>query len=186
MNTALAIGYATTGCTLFVTVVLFVLDRLFTRRRERREVERQLVTRVLDAFDASTRNLFRPAFIQAWNNSDVEYALLAPRLLLDLEGRNRFIVPWLMRQIQHMQMSVTKKERVAIRAHVADRLIQWHAREIGPSWFAGQLGKDPIERSFSVPRSIKLKQFGRDSWAWAQLFGVIAGASLMIRQAVSK
>lgn len=186
MNTALAIGFATTGATLLVTVGLFILDRALARRRERREVRRLLVMRVLDAFDASTRLLLRPAFVQAWSNSDVEYALLTPRLLLDLNGNDRWIVPWLQRQIQRMQLGVSKKERIAIRAMVADRLIQWHSGAIKPAWFSEQLAKDPVATDFAVPRVVKLKQFGRDSWAWAQLFGVLAGVALVIRQAISK
>ena len=158
MNTALAIGFATTGATLFVTIGLFILDRSLARRRERREVRRLLVTRVLDAFDASTRQLLRPVFVQAWSNSDVEYALLTPRLLLDLNGSDRWIVPWLQRQIQHMQLSVTKKERIAIRAMVADRLLQWHLGAIKPPWFVDQLAKDPVAKNFAVPHTVKLRQ----------------------------
>ena len=186
MNTALAIGFATTGATLFVTIGLFILDRALAQRRERREVQRLLVTRVLDAFDASTRQLLRPAFAQAWNNSEVEYALLTPRLLLDLKGGDRWIVPWLQRQIQHMQLSVTKKERIAIRAMVAERLLQWHAGVIKPSWFADQLAKDAVAKNFAVPYSVKLRQLGRDTWGWAQLFGILAGVALVIRQAITK
>lgn len=186
MNTALAIGFATTGATLFVTIGLFILDRALARRRERREVQRLLVTRVLDAFDASTRRLLRPAFVQAWSNSEVEYALLAPRLLLDLRGRDRWIVLWLQRQIQHMQLSATKKERIAIRGTVTERLLQWHAGQIKPSWFSDQVAQDAVVKDFAVPFSVKLRQFGYDSWEWAQLFALLAGVAYMIRQAVSK
>jgi hypothetical protein len=186
MNTALAIGFATTGATLLVTVGLFILDRVLARKRERREVRRLLVVRVLDAFDASTRNLIRPAFVQAWSNSEVEYTLLTPRLLLDLEGEDRWIVPWLQRQIQLMQLSVTKVERVTSRAMVADRLIQWHSGAIKASWFKDELAKDPVATDFRVPRSVRVKQFGRDSWGWAQVFAMLAAFGLLIRQLFSK
>ncbi len=186
MNTALAIGFATTGATLFVTVGLFILDRILARMRARREVKRLLVVRVLDAFDASTRNLVRPAFLQSLNNSEVEYALLTPRLLLDLGGKDRWIVPWLQRQIQLMQLSVTKLERMAVRATVAERLIQWHSGAISPAWFAAELTRDPVAENFRVPRSTKLKQFGRDSWGWTQLLGLLSGIGLLIRQISSK
>lgn len=186
MNTALAIGFATTGATLLLTIGLFILDRVLARRRERQEVRRSLVTRVLDTFDASTRRLLRPAFVQAWSNSEVEYALLTPRLLLDLNGRDRLIVPWLQRQIQHMQLSISKKDRMAVRAMVMDRLLQWQAGRIKPNWFGQQLAIDPVQKDFSIPGTIKLKQYGRDSWAWVELFGFLAGVSVLIRQAVTR
>lgn len=186
MNTALAIGFATTGATLLVTVGLFVLDRVLARKRERREVRRLLVVRVLDAFDASTRNLIRPAFVQAWSNNEIEYLLLTPRLLLDLSGQDQWIVPWLQRQVQLMQLSVTKTERMATRANVADRLLQWHSGSIGAGWFAEKVTRDPVAKDFRVPGSTKLKQFGRDSWGWAQVFAIIAAFGLLIRQVFSK
>jgi hypothetical protein len=129
--------------------------------------------RVLDAFDASTRQLLRPVFVQAWSNSDVEYALTHPTAPAGSKRRRSMDRAWLQRQIQHMRLSVTKKERIVIRAMVADRLLQWHVGAIKPSWFADQL-EDPVAKSFAVPHSIKLKQFGRDSWGWAQVFGMLA------------
>jgi len=183
MNAALAIGFATTGATLLVTLVLFVVDRILARRAQRREIRRVLVVRVLDAFDQSTRQLIRPAFVQAWTNSDLEFTLLTPRLMLDLDGADQHIVPWLLRQVQRMQISVSKKDRIEVRATVITRLIQWHAGSIKSSWFAKQLVADPLDRPFVVPGLIRLKKLGGDSWSWAQLLLVLAATTALLRRA---
>ena len=184
MNTALAIGFASTSATLLVTIVLFGLDRILARRRDRHETRRLLVTRVLDVFDASTRTLIRPAFTQAWTNSEVEYALLTPRLLLDLHGRDTVIVEWLLRQVQRMQLAVIRRDRIAIRTAVTDRLLQWHSAAIGPQWFVDDLAADPLVANFLIPGRVRLKQFGRDSWGWAQVFAVLAGMAVLVRSAI--
>ena len=186
MDAALYIGFATTGATLFVTVALFAWDRLSSRARAKRELKRQLVARVLDAFEASTRSLIRPAFVQAWTNAELEYTLLLPRLLLDLNGRDRFIALWMHRQIQLMRLAVTKRERVAARALVAERLIDWNAGTRKSAWFAQQVREDPPSPKFSVPTPIRIRQFSRDSWAWAQLFAAMAAVGVLIKQVVSK
>lgn len=186
MDPALYIGFATTGATLFVTVVLFAWDRLSTRARAKRELKRQLVARVIDTFDASTRSLIRPAFMQAWTNAELEYTLLLPRLLLDLNGRDRFVALWMHRQIQLMRLAVTKSERVTARASVVERLLEWNEGTRKSGWFAQQVRDDPPRAEFSVPARTRLRQFSRDSWAWAQLFAAVAALGYLIKSVVSK
>ena len=84
MNPAVAVGFAPTGATVLVTAALFSLSRVFASRAQHREIRRQLKSRVLDTLDLSTRLMVRPAFVSAWFNPQVEFALLMPRLLLDL------------------------------------------------------------------------------------------------------
>jgi len=110
-----AIGFATTGATLLLSVVLFGLDRAFRVRAEKREVRRQLMVRVLDTLELATRSLVRPAFVQAWTNSDVEYAMLLPRLLLlDLGKRDRSIASWVHRRVQMMQLQPSPKAALVV------------------------------------------------------------------------
>lgn len=130
MNTALAIGFATTTATLLVTVMLFAVDRALIRRAERAERRRQLVERVLDTFDGSTRAVTRPAFGKAWTNPEIEYALLMPRLLLDLGPKDRVLAPWMQPQVQLMHLVVSRKEKTLLRAKVVDALLQWHLGEV--------------------------------------------------------
>ncbi|WBU36705.1 hypothetical protein [Homoserinibacter sp. YIM 151385] len=186
MDAALHIGFATTGATLLVTVGLFAWDRAASRASAKRELKRQLVARVLDAFESSTRSLIRPAFVQAWTNAELEYTLLLPRLLLDLNGRDRFIALWMHRQIQLMRLAVTKRERVAARAVVAERLIEWNAGTRKSAWFAQQVREDPPSSRFAVPTPTRIRQFSRDSWAWAQLLAAMAAVGVLIKSVVSK
>jgi len=184
MDTAIAIGFATTGATLLVTVGLFAWDRIMRRREGRREVRRQLMLRVLNAFDSSTRGLIRPAFEQAWTNDNLEYALLAPRVLLDLNGRERVIALWLQTQVQQMMLAVSKYERLSIRATVAERMIAWHVGEIKTSWFGREVSRRPVIRDLRIPPHVRVRQFARDSWSWAQLIAAVAGIALVVRQVV--
>lgn len=183
MSTAIAIGFATTGVTLLVTVVLFATDRLLTRSREKRELRRLLVARVLDTFDQSTRLLLRPAVAQLWTNGELEFTLLTPRMLLDLSKQDRVIALWMQRQVQLMQLAVRKEAKVRIRAASAEALLLWHHGERDLQWFTTQLKADPQQQPFKVPAITKAKQLGRDSWAWAQVFAVLAGVAFLIRQA---
>jgi hypothetical protein len=174
MDVALTIGFATTGVTLMVTVGLFVTDRVLTRRAQRVEVRRLLIVRVLDSLDASTRSMIRPAFVTAWTNPDLEFALLAPRLYLDLERSDRAVAGWVQRQVQKMQLARGAREALLIRASVADHLIRWHLGELATSDFTKMNLEDPTVRDFRVPMKTKLGRTSRDSWRWAQFFGVAA------------
>ena len=180
-----AIGFATTGATLLLSVVLFTLDRVLKIRADRREVRRQLMVRVLDTLELATRSLVRPAFFQAWINSDVEYAMLLPRLLLDLGKRDRAIAAWVHRRVQVMQLQPSPKAALVIRADVAGRLLQWQQGELRLAWFERQLKTDRPLTPFEVPRKIKLARLGHDGWAWAQTLLVVAVIAVMIRQAVT-
>lgn len=179
-----AIGFATTGVTLLVSVGLFALDRTLKIRADRREVRRQLMVRVLDTLELATRSLVRPAFVQAWTNSDVEYALLLPRLLLDLGRRDRAIAAWVHSRVQLMQLQASPKSALAIRADVAGKLLEWQQGELNLAWFEGQLGLDPPVHGFKVPLRVKIARLGHDGWAWTQLLCVVAGVAAMIRQSV--
>lgn len=179
-----AIGFATTGATLLLTGVLFTLDRYFRARAERRELRRKLMVRVLDTLELATRSLVRPAFVQAWTNSDVEYAMLLPRLLLDLGKRDRVIAVWVLRQVQLMQLEPAHKKALAIRAEVTSKLLLWHLGELKTSWFDREVARDRPARQFAVPRSTKFKRLAHDGWAWAQLFAVVAAISALVRRAI--
>jgi hypothetical protein len=183
VNIALTIGFATTSATLLVTIILFAVDRLLTRRAEGTERRRQLVERVLDTFDRSTRALIRPAFVQVWTNAEVEYTLLLPRLLLEVAPKDRVIARWMHRQVQHMQLAVTRTEKVLRRARVAEALTQWHLGEVDNKWFEEQLKSDPLDPVFRVPRRTMARRLARDGWAWVQLFALLAAIAAMLRQA---
>jgi hypothetical protein len=186
MDVAIAIGSATTGLTLLVTVSLFAIDRVLTRRAQLIEVRRLLIVRVLDALDASTRSMIRPAFVTAWNNPDLEFALLAPRLYLDLEQSDRAVAMWVQRQVQRMQLAAGGREALLIRATVADHLIRWHLGEIDTSDFTEMNLRDPMARDFRVPWNTKLRRMSRDSWRWTQFFGVAAAGAFAFRGLLKK
>jgi hypothetical protein len=178
-----AIGFATTGATVLLTVILFGLDRYLRRRASQQEVRRQLMMRVLDTFELATRSLVRPAFVQAWTNVDVEYAMLLPRLLLDLGKRDRVIAVWLQKQVQLMQLEPSHRRALAIRGDVAVKLLQWQQLDLERSWFENEVRASPPTQPFIVPRKVKLTRLAHDGWAWAQLLAVLAAVSAMFRQA---
>jgi hypothetical protein len=186
MDVAIAIGFATTGLTLLVTVSLFAIDRILTRRAQLVEVRRLLIVRVLDALDASTRSMIRPAFVTAWSNPDLEFALLTPRLYLDLEQSDRAVAAWVQRQVQRMQLAGSGRKALLIRAGVADHLIRWHLGEMDTSDFAAMNLRDPMVAGFRVPLKTKLGRMLRESWRWAQFFGVAAAGAFAFKGLLRK
>ncbi len=177
-----AIGFATTGATLLITVILFAVDRILSRRDQRQEVRRQLMTRVLDTFELSTRSLVRPALVQLWTNSDLEYALLLPRLLLDLGDKDRVIAAWVQRQVQVMQLEPSKRKALAIRTSVGEKLLRWHHGELPRTWFEAEVQRDPARQGFTVPKTIKIRRVFYDSWEWVQLLGTSIAVGLAFRK----
>jgi hypothetical protein len=180
----LTIGFASTGITLLVTVILFAIDRVSLRRREVREARRQLVARVLDALDLSARALARPAFTHMWTNPDVEYALVIPRLLLELDRKDRVVASWLQRQTQLMLREPSKRKALAIRAEAAGRFVEWHQGERRLSWFREELKRDPVELQFKVGAAVRAKRLLLDSWSLTQWLGVLAGLLKVLQSAV--
>jgi len=181
---AVTIGFASTAATLFVTVVLFGVERIASMLSARNQARRDLVARVINVFETAARTSIRPALARAWTNPEVEYALLLPRLLLELRKRDRVIALWVQRQVQLMQLEPRKRERIKIQAKVAEKLVLWHHGEASTSWFALEIRKDPPVPGFSVPLRVRTLQLAGMSWSWAQLFFAIGGLAAMIRQAV--
>jgi hypothetical protein len=168
-----------------VTVVLFSVDRVTQRKIMAAASRRDVVARVLDAFDSSARAMARPVFVKAWVNPELEFTLLVPRLLVDLPKGDRVISAWLLRQVQLMRLAATNSDRVKIGANVGDRLLQWQHHEIKVKWFIDQLANDPVSPEFKVPLRVKVTQTVRDSWAYVQLLVVLAGVVLIARQVTS-
>lgn len=181
-----SIGFATTGTTLLITVSLFALDRVLGRRAVRQEKRRQLMVRVLDTLDLASRSLARPAFVQMWTNSDLEYALLGPRLLLDLGKKDRVVAAWVLHQIQLMQLEASAKRALVLRASVSARLLQWHHGELRRSWFDGELRVSGIDPDFRVPMKVRSERMMRDAWSWAQLTGVVVAFAFTLREVVRR
>ena len=181
-----AVGFATTGATLLITVLLFALDRAIGRRAQRQEKRRQLMARVLDTLDLASRSLARPAFVKMWTNTDLEYALLGPRLLLDLGKKDRVVAAWALRQVQLMQLESSAKRALLLRASVSAKLLQWHHGELRRSWFEGELRVNKIDPDFRVPVKVKSDRMMRDAWSWAQLLGLVVAFAFMIREVVRR
>ena len=114
---------------------------------------------------------------------DLEFNLLTPRLLLELGHKDRVIALWLQRQIQRMQLTVSRTDRVKISVAVAESLIMWHHRDRDAGWFRDQLLADPVAKSFAVPKRIKLRQVLSGSLSWMQIFMVPGGLAAIVRQA---
>lgn len=183
MDVAIAIGFATTGATLLVTVLLFVVDRALTRREARANARHDLVVRVMDTFDLSARAIVRPAFMRAWVNSDLEFALLALRVLVDLPSNDRIIAVWLQRQVQHMQLATTIGERIQVRTGVGEAMLRWQHREIDAAWFKDQLQSDPVVSEMRIPFPSRLRQFVSETWAWTKLLVPIITFVVVLKQA---
>ncbi|MGJ8721080.1 MAG: hypothetical protein ACSHW9_04475 [Salinibacterium amurskyense] len=180
------IGFAATAATLLLSILLFSADLVYRVYVRRREASREMVARVLDTLDEAARLLIRPPVARLWSNSEVEYALLLPRLLLDLGPKNQVIAVWVHRQIQLMMLEPSGKKALRVKARVAEKLIQWQQRTLKREWFEHEVGEDAPATEFVVPFRIKLSRAARDSWAWFQFFAVFSSVAVLLRKVTTR
>lgn len=121
-----------------------------------------------------------------WTNADLEYALLGPRLLLDLGRKDRVVAAWVLRQVQLMQLESSAKRALSLRANVSAKLLQWHHGELRRTWFEEQLRVDKIDPDFRVPVKVKSGRMMRDAWSWTQLLGLVVAIAFMLREVVGR
>lgn len=166
---AVEIGFATTGATLFVSIALFAISWIRGRIVARHEARRLLLTRVLDTFENAYRGLLRAPWARLWSPAEAEYAILLPRLLLELPKRDRVIASWVARQVQLMQSQPSDQKAFTAAGSVAAQLVGWYHGEVKRQWFRNELAKDPYDPAFKVPAKAKRNRQLRGAWRWSKL-----------------
>jgi hypothetical protein len=185
MDTGIFVALATSCAAFALTVVLFVVDRILRTLDEARTSRRVIIESLISSFERSTRALVRPVFYSVWWNSDVEDLLITARLHADLNRRDRVVATWLHRQAQLIATETDRKVALQRRATAVGRLLSWHHREIGRSWFEKEVKRDPVrpaERPSLKTRAVRLAQ---DSWSWGGIAVVVALYAILVKQAAA-
>ena len=156
-----------------VTVILAALGARRRTASAAADRRRAVVVQVLDNLDAMVRRQQTP---WAWlfPTSGIEWALVYPRLVLELDPRDEAITGWLWRQVQRILLEPDEQKQIAIASRIGGQVLGWQQGTITAEWFKNELKADPIQQSFAVPGHVqRRRQFGifRTSLkVWALLF----------------
>ena len=137
-----------------VTLILAVLGARRRRRDTAAERRRAVVVRVLDSLEATVRHR---TSISGWflPQTGLEWALVYPRLLLELDRRDQAIAGWLWRQVQRILVEPNEQEQVAIASRIGAQVLAWQQDRINAAWFEAELQADPVQDPFVVPRRVQ-------------------------------
>src|SRR5690554_1219313 len=155
-SVAISVTLLTTSATLLLTIVLFVLGWLLRERAARLETRRRLISRVLDAVDSATRKSSNP--IRLAPRAELDYALVIPRLFVELRPKDRAIAEWASRQVQLMLVAPSDVAAARVGYGIGTELAKWHHRERTVAWFEEQVRQDPPITDFHVPISSKWRR----------------------------
>ena len=144
--------------TALVTIILFGIEGFRRLRSDRLAARRDVVSRVLDVVDSATQRLSKPQWARLWGSAELDFALVLPRLLLELDKKDRPVAEWALREMQKMQLASTEKGSLRIGIAIGTTLIGWHHGEVERKWFAEQIRMEPPIADFRVPTATKLKR----------------------------
>lgn len=153
-----------------------------TQTAARKELRRQVVTRVLDVVDDLARQQARPVLAGAFRRREIDLALLQTRLLLDLRKRDLIVAYWVWAQTQRI-LSANKESEATRRAiAIGVGLGEWHRGSRKRRWFTMALDFEPVIEDFVIPRAARWRQSGR--LLKETLLGglAIAGTTFVIQQ----
>lgn len=165
--------------TVAVSLLLYGAEYLRRRFSARRDARRQAVERVLDALERAMRR--HVGFSRYLSTSPaIDYAVVYPRLALELPGKSVVVAGWLWRQVQHLLLETDPTASLRRQSELAGRLVSWCRGETRLPWFVQQLAADPVDHNFTVPLSVKLRRdariFGNSALGTAAVLAVVATA----------
>jgi len=173
--TPASIALLTTSATLAVTIVLFILEWRRHVKESHLETRRRAISRVIDAVEAASRATSTPFHPRA--GGELELALAVPRLLLEIEPKQRAVANWTIRKIQLMRLAPTDVTANGIALEIGSRLIQWHHGELRLDWFEEEVRRDPPVSPFRVPARARAARAVNRSWTSSKL-GFLIGVGV--------
>jgi len=181
-----ALGVIVTGLGLIATIVFFGIESARARRAAIEANRRALVGRVIDSVERAARAHARFPFGHVLNSAEFEFAIVLPRLLVELNPDEQPIALWVGRQVQLMQARPRAKDATRIAYEVALRLADWHAGRTAISWFSAQLEASPFEPRYRRPLVAHLSRQFWLSWEIAKVTAIAGGTLLGFRYMVRK
>jgi hypothetical protein len=156
-----------------VTLILAALGAHRRRQHDASQRRRAVVIRVLDTLEATVR---RHASLRGWflPAAEIDWALIYPRLFLELDTRDQAIAGWMWRQVQLMLLEPDGQKQITIASRIGGQVLAWQQNTITAEWFEHELAADPIQQPFIVPKRVQLRRTLRQFRV-----GLIAGGLLL-------
>jgi hypothetical protein len=165
-----------------VALLLFVGSSILKARQDARELRRLLVARILTTIEHVVKQSVRPLILTMWNRNEIDLALIQTRLALDLPEGDVAISQWLWGQTQKIYLAKTDNEATRVATGIAMRLALWHNGAISRKWFESELLSSPVIAHFTIPKRLKRKKTWKLVKEAASLWGVVAGAALIVKE----
>jgi hypothetical protein len=172
-----AAGVIVTALALIVTIVIFGIQSARARQATIEANRRALVGRVIDSVEKAARAHVRFPFGHVRSSVEFEFAIVLPRLLVELNKDERPVAYWVGEKVQRMQAASLAKDTIPIAFEVALKLASWHSGDIKTSWFSEQLSESPMRSDFRTPRRVR---FARQFWYSVEVAKVTAIAALTL------
>jgi hypothetical protein len=178
--TAASIAIATTGATLFVTVLLFAAEWIRRRVVAHRENRERIINRTLDTLEKAAHSYIRTSIFPIGSRVEVEYTILIPRLLVDLPKNERYVAAWVAEEVQRMLSQTSDKKAFEVATNVASKLVDWYHHDLKRDWFKAELDKTPYNPKFKQPRKVKVARMWRAGVQWSKLAAMGTAVALAI------
>lgn len=148
---------AIAAVSVLVTIGVFWIKQHLDGERSRREARRVLVGQVLDRVDRVARAAPLMPISSIWMNPVIELIQVLPRLVLELDRRDRVVAIWFYGQVQRLVAASSNRDVIRISLEIGYAMSSWHSGEKPRSWFQGELEARPVDEAFTVPRSFRTR-----------------------------
>jgi hypothetical protein len=168
-----AVSAAISASAVVVTLILFMLQSRRRTVEARRQIRHDAISRVLSAMELTVRRQRIP--LLSWMGSpELDYALVLPRLLHELDHKDEAVGQWVLRQTQSMMSAPSDRTSQAIGVATSLKLVEWDRGKVGTAWFAAQVGKPSELNTFKVTAKQRARrrssQAGTAFVGWASLY----------------
>lgn len=122
-----------------VTLIIFMLQSRRRTVEARRQARHDAISRVLSAMEATVKRQRVPLLL--WmGSSEIDYALVVPRLLHELDQKDEAVGQWVLKQTQSMMSAPTDRASQVIGIATSLKLVEWDRGRVKTAWFVTQVG----------------------------------------------
>ncbi len=156
-----------------VTLILFMLQSHRRTIDARRQARHDAISRVLSAMETTVKRQSVP--LLSWmGSSEIDYALVLPRLLHELEAKDEPVAQWVLKQTQAMRSAPTDKAAHSIGVAMSLKLVEWDPGNVTMAWFVEQVGDPSDLGKFKLTMAQRVRRWsskaGTALAGWTALF----------------
>ena len=140
----------------------------------------------LDQLTLVIRDAQRPQWFRPFRRPELEFALLIPRLALQLNKRDSAVALWATSRVVLMQHTVSDAGVLRIAIDLVAKLASWHTGALKTSWFTESLAEGPnMDQPGRARKASKSIWKGVGMAVELVVLGLIAGGLRWIWEQVS-